>query len=364
MQVLTRSDAAAYVRARSASCAHAARTNPFASSEWVLHFIDQIAEPDWRFVVPESRSSPGSFMLLYTTGTSKRWSAATNYYASLYSPMASPLDGDRERATALAEIVDDVADARPRCAVVNLAPLDPDAPETSAVQHLLSERGFYVRRYFCFGNWYLPCEGLSFDEFIKGRDSQLRNTFARKAKRFKPGNPDGARLAIVTEPADVDAAMAAYDAVYARSWKKPEPYPDFVRTWAAICARRGWLRLGVAWAGDVPIAAQLWFVMNRRAFIFKLAYDDAYTQWSAGTVLSAHLFRHALDADRVVEIDYLTGDDAYKRQWMTSRRDRVGLVACNSRTTTGLILAAREFSGDVRHRLRKQAERGTDNRYS
>ena len=40
--------------------------------------------------------------------------------------------------------------------------------------------------------------------------------------------------------------MDAYEHVYAKSWKKPEPYPDFVRQWAHICARNNWLRLGVA----------------------------------------------------------------------------------------------------------------------
>ena len=64
--------------------------------------------------------------------------------------------------------------------------------------------------------------------------------------------------------------------------------------------------------------------MARRAYIFKLAYDEEYAKWSAGTVLTAHMFRHELDIDRVVEIDYLTGDDPYKGAWMTQRRERTG----------------------------------------
>ena len=122
--------------------------------------------------------------------------------------------------------------------------------------------------------------------------------------------------------------------------------------WAAICAARGWLRLGVAWAGDVPIAAQFWFTINRRAYIYKLAYDEAFSKLSAGTVLSAHMFRHALDVDRVVEIDYLTGDDPYKQAWMTHRRERVGVIACNPRTLKGAGRALYEAAGALRQNLR------------
>ena len=84
----------------------------------------------------------------------------------------------------------------------------------------------------------------------------------------------------------------------------------------------------------------------RRTYIFKLAYDEEYAKWSAGTVLTAHLMRHSLEQDRVIEIDYLTGDDAYKKSWMTARRERVGLIAGNPRSARGLLIGAREFAGE------------------
>jgi CelD/BcsL family acetyltransferase involved in cellulose biosynthesis len=78
------------------------------------------------------------------------------------------------------------------------------------------------------------------------------------------------------------------------------------------------------------------------AYIFKLAYDEAQSRWSAGTVLTAHLLRHALEVDQVVEIDYLSGDDAYKKSWMTVRRERIGLMACNLRSIGGAPLQRRK----------------------
>jgi CelD/BcsL family acetyltransferase involved in cellulose biosynthesis len=57
--------------------------------------------------------------------------------------------------------------------------------------------------------------------------------------------------------------------------------------------------------------------------------------------------KHVLDQDRVVEVDYLTGDDPYKRCWMTRRRERIGILACNLFTFEGLASAATEVAGSV-----------------
>lgn len=343
-----------FVRDRRALFDHAGLSNPFASSEWVLHFVAHVARDDWTFVIPEQLSVEGaSLMLLYGEGaTPHRLSAVTNYYASLYSPLVSSLDEGPDRTRALGALVDQLVDASPRSSAITFAPVDKQSADTRALRDSMSEHGWYVREYSCFGNWHLPCDGLAFDDYIKARNSKLHNTWTRKAKKF-----DGkdARVEIVSEPERTQAAVDAYERVYAKSWKQPEPYPRFVRDWAAICADNGWLRLGLAWVGDVPVAAQFWFTMNRRAYIFKLAYDEDFAKWSAGTVLSAHMFRHALDADRVVEIDYLTGDDAYKQSWMSERRERVGLIACNPRTARGLVLSARELAGEMRGRWRARA---------
>lgn len=348
MHFLSKANVLEFIRERLDLFDHAGLSNPFSCSAWMLHFIEQIAEEQWTFVIPEYVGNGESLMLLYSDHKSPyRRSAVANYYTSLYSPLISSVCSASDRNIAVSKLIDQLVELRPRCSIVNLAPLDSDLADVSALRQCFRASGWYVRQYSCFGNWYLPCAGMSFGEYMKSRDSKLFNTWTRKRKKFSGGTRDGARLEIVTSSADTLKAMDAYEKVYTKSWKKPEPYPDFVRKWAVICTQNGWLRLGLAWVGDVPIAAQFWFTMNRHAYIFKLAYDEEYSKWSAGTVLSAHMFEYALEHDRVVEIDYLTGDDAYKKNWMTERRERIGLQACNPRTPRGLQATVIEMASQI-----------------
>lgn len=342
MRSLTRGELRELVAKEASAFDSSSGTNPFSCADWMQLFLDQVARDDWRFVVAGSLATGSGLMLLYSEPSAPgKLRALTNYYASLYSPAI----GNGESGDFL-DIVRSLGNAEDAHSV-DLAPLA--EPVAKEVQSAFRSVRWMTRRYTCFGNWYLPCDGLVFQDYMKARPSQLVHTWTRKAKKFRRGD-EGARLQLVTSPEEVEAAMDAYEAVYAKSWKVPEPYPHFVRTWAAICARRGWLRLGIAWVGESPIAAQFWFTMNRRAYIFKLAYDEAHAKWSAGTVLSAYLFEHSLDVDRVAEIDYLTGDDAYKQSWMTERRERVGVIACNPRTWRGLGRGVYEWMGAIRQR--------------
>jgi CelD/BcsL family acetyltransferase involved in cellulose biosynthesis len=84
----------------------------------------------------------------------------------------------------------------------------------------------------------------------------------------------------------------------------------------------GRLRLGIAEVDGQPVAAQFWTVEGGTAFIHKLAHDERFRKQSPGTLLSAAMFEHVIDRDRVALIDFGTGDDPYKREWMEDVRIR------------------------------------------
>jgi CelD/BcsL family acetyltransferase involved in cellulose biosynthesis len=135
-----------------------------------------------------------------------------------------------------------------------------------------------------------------------------------------------------------------YARIYASSWKTPEPFPQFIDGLARACAEAGWLRLGIVYIDEQPAAAQIWIVTGGIATIYKLAYDERYARLSLGTILTAHLMEQVIDADKVHEVDYLTGDDAYKKDWMSDRRERWGIVAFNLRRPWGALAAMRHLS--------------------
>ena len=120
MHFLKRDELIEFIRERVELLDKTTDLNPVSCSAWILHFLENIAKPDWVFTVPESYVDGHSFMLLYSDSPDLRYrTAATNYYASLFSPMISSADN---RHGALDQLVRQLAQTRPRCAVINLAP--------------------------------------------------------------------------------------------------------------------------------------------------------------------------------------------------------------------------------------------------
>ena len=117
------------------------------------------------------------------------------------------------------------------------------------------------------------------------------------------------------------------------SWKANEQYEQIVQGFTDRASKSGWTRLAILYIDGQPVAAHLWFVVNRKASIFRLVYDEAWKQYSPGSILMAYLMEYVIDTDKVEEIDFLTGNDRYKQDWMPERRERSELTfAMKSKT--------------------------------
>jgi hypothetical protein len=145
----------------------------------------------------------------------------------------------------------------------------------------------------------------------------LKNTVKRKGKK----NIVSTRV----ETEFSTQSWSDYERIYARSWKPHEGSPEFLKQLAQQESLAGTLRMGLAYIDGKPVAAQFWTVENGIALIHKLAHDERHLDASPGTLLSAALFQHVIDIDKVEEIDFGTGSDAYKRDWMESVRPRFRL---------------------------------------
>ena len=218
------------------------------------------------------------------------------------------------------ELVDEIfiamaQDLRSRACAITLAPLPDEDGSASRLEQAFRKAGWAVFREQSDENHVLHVEGRSFAEYWAYRPGQMRTTLERKAKKVD--------VEILTR--FDERAWDGYRIVYKNSWKPAEERADVLEAFARMEGEAGRIRIGIARAEGVPVAAQFWTVENGTAYIHKLAHTEAAKPLSAGTTLSAALFEHAIDIDGVELIDFGTGSDAYKRDWMEAVRPRYRL---------------------------------------
>jgi hypothetical protein len=195
---------------------------------------------------------------------------------------------------------------------VTLEPVPGEDGSAERLTRAFRTAGWQVAVEQCDINHVLPVSGRSFAEYWASRPGTLRTTLKRKAKKVE--------TAVLTH---FDAAVwAEYEAIYSASWKPAEDQPAMLRAFAEAEGAAGRLRLGVARAEGQAVAAQCWTVENGTAYIHKLAHLESHKHLSAGTTLSAALFAHVIDTDKVALIDFGTGDQSYKADWMEAVRPR------------------------------------------
>jgi CelD/BcsL family acetyltransferase involved in cellulose biosynthesis len=252
-------------------------------------------------------------------------------YAAWYSLRFNGI-GDNAVMTPLVAAI-----RRSGIAEVELAPIEDPEPLAAAFR----AAGWRVRLTEKTGNWRVNTEGDDFAAYWAKRPGQLRSTARRKAK--------AAGLDIEIFDRFDAGAWADYEEVYRASWKPEEGSFPFLRALAEQEGAAGTLRLGVARKDGKPLAVQLWLIEHGEATIHKLAYREDAKELSPGTILGEAMFRRAIDRDHVRVIDYGTGDDAYKRDWMEERRPLWRLQAFNPFTFKGLAGAARALAGRLRN---------------
>lgn len=252
----------------------------------------------------------GSMGVLPLSGSSGHLSALANWYTFRFRPV---LAGTRPPLDALA------ASLKSRAHRITLTGIPDEDGSASRVEAAFRKAGWRVRRAHCDTNHVLALAGRSYDAYIAARPGKLRTTLKRKS---------GKVATTILTRFDA-AAWAQYEAIYAESWKPEEGSPDFLRAFAQAEGAAGRLRLGLAHDAadrDGPaIAAQMWTVECGTAFIHKLAHREAAKPLSPGSVLTAALMARVIDVDGVALVDFGTGDDPYKRDWMEEQRPRYRL---------------------------------------
>lgn len=286
--------------------------------------------PDGAVLVPMLRGADGALRSLSTP------------YSLAWRPLASPRAGAgvlEASGYAFGRLLRGHPPAR-------LDTLDSEAPSLAPLLDGLRQAGIVARRFDHFGNWWQPVVPGDWGAYLAARPSVLRSTITRKLARA--GRECGFEL-LASAGCGLEAGLRAYEGVRARSWKPPEPFPDFDAALMRAAAAVGALRLGILRdAGGEPIAAQYWLVSGGQASLLKLAYVQEARAASPGTVLTALMIRRLLEEDRVETLDFGRGDDAYKPLWVSERRQRIGLVLADPRHPAGMLALARQAAGQGR----------------
>ncbi|MGH1536638.1 MAG: GNAT family N-acetyltransferase [Gammaproteobacteria bacterium] len=249
-------------------------------------------------------------------------SSLSNNFTSLYSLLISNNNQQNSIFICLADGLSQIS-----MQSILFEPIDTNDGNVIRLQQCMESCGFKSYPYFRFYNWIHPLKEQSFDEYMAERPASLRNTIRRKQGKLKREHGYDIRL---YKNDDVDQslihkALVDYQTIYKASWKSNEFFSDFTPALVKSLSRKGWLRLAILYTNNQPIAAQIWFVVHRKASIYRLVYDENWKQYSPGSILTEHLMRHVIDSDKVSVIDYLTGNERYKQDWMTVRNERIGI---------------------------------------
>lgn len=316
--------------------------------------------PLWYHVLARYGTGTGSRVRLYSDGGTRaalvcrvsadhhRLLSLSNYYSTEHGPIYAA--GGTAPSQALAEIAREIADAR--YDAVQLAGLDPRDESFGALANAFAAAGLRPQRYFDSGTWYEETAGVDFERYVAARPGAMRNTWRRKSKALAAAH----RVECVfhDDESTLAEGVREYERVYAESWKQAEPFVDFMPHLIRAAATVGALRLGILKVDGTPAAAQCWLAWRDRVTIYKLAHASRFDDLSVGTILTMRMMERVLECDKPREIDFGRGDDAYKKSFLSQRRERWGLLIANPHTLAGRLLAWRETAaGMVKRVLRK-----------
>jgi hypothetical protein len=274
-------------------------------------------------LVARAKDADGRQAWLFLAGRGRRAEALASWYTLAYRPIFAGPDVDRPGLlAAIARKLQDRFDS------IALFPL----PDPASLVAAFAASGWFPQTTKTSSNWLADCVDKSFANYWAERPGQLRATVRRKT---------AAAIEFRIYRDFEEKAWKDYEEVYRSSWKPAEGAPAFLRALAVQEGLAGTLRLGIAYQAGQPVAAQFWLVENGVATIHKLAHVEAERHLSPGTLLSEAMFRHVLEQDRPRLIDFGTGDDRYKADWMDRREPLWRVDLFNRRTMRGRLGALR-----------------------
>jgi len=327
--------------------------NPFVSLEWLQCFERHLVRPHERIFYLVAASEDETRCVLPLILERLRWPGATklrslsNFYTGIFEVSGS------ERVLTDSEVLRSFASAFAeylsveffQCPLIECSPVRDRYGLLGQVFEALGSQGYATRSFFAHGNWYEDTRGLDYPSYLAARPGRVRSTLARQHRKLLRDRGYSVDIGDTAEA--LGNLFPAYEMIYRASWKTAERSPLFIREVMMALAARGLVRLGVLTVSGVPAAAQLWIKAAKVWCVFKLAYDPEFVRYSVGSLLTARMVEHFFAEDEFDGIDFLSGDDPYKKEWVYQRREHLGLEAINRKSLLGLLLLAKRVVSGV-----------------
>lgn len=283
---------------------------PFDRIEW-FKLVEQYSEYNSNYVI--SRDNSGTVALPLAHHAKGRLAPLINWYSFIWRPLTT---AGADRQNLLRAAANHMKRLTRR---VVIAPIPDEDGSATQLEQAFREAGWFVSRTVSDSNHVLRPAGRDFATYLASRPGKLRTTLSRKSKKLS--------CEIISSFKDTNWDI--YQNIYNESWKPDEGAPDLLKAFARQEGDAGRIRLAIARHEGLPVAAQFWTVENGTAYIHKLAHTPQSQNLSAGTVLTAALLRHVIDQDYVELVDFGTGNDRYKADWMEDIRPRYRLDCHN-----------------------------------
>jgi len=294
---------------------HAQQQSVFLSQAWLVALTNSTLKAPYQLCLLGVQEANKLVALLpLKTADQVHLSSLSHSYSSHFDLLIDPQH-------AIETILECLANGLQNSGFLSLSVLPVDAQNSHlvALKPWLEKRDFETLQSFRFYNWVYLSSGTSFSAYKQQLPSRLQQTLSRKKRKLEREHQTEFLLL------DGDSALQAfseYEAIYRASWKGEEQFPEVMQTILEAVAAQGWLRLALLRIDQQPAAAQLWFVSSGKACIFRLNYDSHWRHYSPGTLLTGFMMKHVLEHERVQEMDFLMGNEAYKQDWMNQRRER------------------------------------------
>ncbi|GMQ88574.1 MAG: hypothetical protein BMS9Abin09_0002 [Gammaproteobacteria bacterium] len=275
----------------------------------------------------------GSSLQGQNTGTGSI-ASLTNWYSGHYDLLLSPTLTDTDAVVQV--LINDLRKRLGQGAVIELNYLEKSSATVAPLLRALRSAGLITLPYHHTLVRYEDLSHTDFEGYLRQRSSNLRKEFGRYQRRLEKNFQ--LEQVMYSDDTRLDKVLADYQQVYAKCWKRPERYPQFIPELfrRGLAERR--LRVGMLYLDGQPVAAELYILFNGQAISYKGAYDPDYRKQSPATVLQMFAFKHLIEVDGVSEINLGYGDEPYKKRWLSQRRDLTGILAFNPRSARGLWL--------------------------